>query len=130
MGSSPARHAISETPGTLDLLAERVIGREVDFLNARRLRKRDGHQQIAVRGHVSTSGAGQAGIDHPVDEAHSVAIRTPAGGLIVAAGSVQWSWALDAYGAHTDPQGNQTPVDSRLQSLTRNLMNALRGRVD
>jgi hypothetical protein len=64
--------------------------------------------------------------NRPVDEAHSVATRTPAGGLIVAVGTIQWSWALDAFGQHTDRAGNYTPIDPRLQALTRNILLALR----
>jgi hypothetical protein len=96
-----------------------------------------GWQVASGEGQISVEPTGPAresvlvlrpfGVDHPVDEAHSVAIRTPGGGLIFAAGTVQWSWALDAYGRRADPQGNQTPVDSRLQALTRNILNALRG---
>jgi len=49
------------------------------------------------------------------------------GGLIIAAGSIQWSWALDDYGAHTDDKRNQTKVDQRMQALTRNMLLELRG---
>jgi hypothetical protein len=61
------------------------------------------------------------------DEAHTVSIRTSVGGLIIAAGSIQWSWALDDYGAHTDDKRNQTKVDQRMQALTRNMLLELRG---
>jgi hypothetical protein len=96
-----------------------------------------GWQAASGEGQVSVESEGPAGeivlvlrpfgLDHPVDEAHSVAIHTPAGGWIFAAGTIQWSWALDDFGQHTDPQGNRTPVDQRIQALTRNILNALRG---
>ena len=60
------------------------------------------------------------------DEAHTVAIGQPGEGLIVAVGTIQWSWALDALGRHKDDEGRETPVDPRLQALTRNILAALR----
>lgn len=64
---------------------------------------------------------------HRADEAHTVAIRGPGKGLIVAVGSMNWSWALDDYGGHADAKGNVTKVDRRIQALTRNILLALRG---
>jgi hypothetical protein len=61
------------------------------------------------------------------DEAHTVLIRTPVGGSIVAVGSIQWSWALDSYGAHVDADNRETKLDPRVQALTRNMLRALRG---
>jgi hypothetical protein len=60
------------------------------------------------------------------DEAHTIALRTSVGGLVVSVGSIQWSWALDGYGRHTDDQHHETKVDARIQALTRNLLRALR----
>jgi hypothetical protein len=61
------------------------------------------------------------------DEAHTVAIRAAGKGLIVAVGSIYWSWALDDYGSHKDSKGNATKVDKRIQALTQNMLLALRG---
>jgi hypothetical protein len=62
------------------------------------------------------------------DEAHSVVLQRQSEGLTVAVGTIQWSWALDGYGRHTDPEGNETHVDPRVQALTRNILQALLGR--
>jgi hypothetical protein len=62
------------------------------------------------------------------DEAHSVVLQRQGEGLTVAVGTIQWSWALDGYGRHTDPEGNETHVDPRVQALTRNILQALLGR--
>jgi hypothetical protein len=62
------------------------------------------------------------------DDAHTVFISDGARGSIVAVGSIQWSWALDkdeSFGRHADSRGNETKVDSRVQTLTRNLLQAL-----
>jgi hypothetical protein len=93
-------------------------------------------QPVDGRGQLSVDGSGPSSeavvvvnperSDHRVDEADTVAIRTPAGGLLVAVGTIQWSWALDNFGEHKDSHGNYTPVDARLQVLTRNILNALR----
>jgi hypothetical protein len=52
----------------------------------------------------------------------SAAVRDPAGGAggVVAVGTFQWSWALDAYGQHTY-HGRRTPVDPRVQRMTANV---------
>jgi hypothetical protein len=60
-------------------------------------------------------------------EADSVIIERDGGPPIFAAGTMQWSWGLDSYGTHIDGEGNETPVDFRLQRLTRNILMALRG---
>ncbi|MGI9146216.1 MAG: N,N-dimethylformamidase beta subunit family domain-containing protein [Chloroflexota bacterium] len=62
------------------------------------------------------------------DDAQSVYIPAGSRGAVIAVGSIDWSWGLDAdatFGPHTDPLGTLTPVDSRLQALTRNLLHAL-----
>jgi hypothetical protein len=67
--------------------------------------------------------------DRRGDEAHTVAVQTPGKGLIVAVGSINWSWALDDYdyNHHTDTKGDRTNLDRRIQALTRNILVALRG---
>ncbi len=56
---------------------------------------------------------------------HNSTIYTAASGATVfAAGTFQWSWALDAYGNRTY-QGAQTPVDGRVGRMTRNLFDRL-----
>lgn len=104
----------------------------------------DGVEQAADGGWRIAGGTGQMRIDRTpdgraaltlvpeipaqrVDEAHTVVRTTPSGSRVVAVGTIQWSWALDGFGQHTDPEGNVTPVDERLQALTRNLLAALRG---
>ena len=61
------------------------------------------------------------------DEAHTVLRRNEAGELLIAAGTIQWSWALDAFGHHKDAAGRETPVDPRIQALTQNMVRALVG---
>jgi len=56
------------------------------------------------------------------DEADTVVINNGSGGLVVAVGTIQWSWALDGYGRHLDSKGNETRVDPRIQALTRNIL--------
>ncbi len=63
----------------------------------------------------------------PGYEAHTVLIRAPGAGPVVAVGSIQWSWALDEIGQHVDEQGHPTAVDPRIQALTRNLLRLLLG---
>jgi hypothetical protein len=56
------------------------------------------------------------------DEADTVIIKRNSGGSVVAAGTIQWSWALDDVGKHVDGKGDETKVDSRIQALTRNIL--------
>ena len=53
---------------------------------------------------------------------HSAAIRDPDGkaGGVFAAGTFQWSWALDAYGQHAY-NGRTTPLDARVRRMTANI---------
>jgi hypothetical protein len=51
-----------------------------------------------------------------------VVINNGSSGLVVAVGTVQWSWALDGSGRHLDAKGNETRVDPRIQALTRNIL--------
>lgn len=63
--------------------------------------------------------------DKRPDVSNTVVIKRAALGLVIAAGTIQWSWALDDYGDHVDHQGNSTKVDRRLQTLTGNLLRQL-----
>jgi len=63
--------------------------------------------------------------DRRPDEANTVMITRGASGRVIAAGTMQWSWALDDYGDHVDHQGNSTKVDRRLQTLTGNMLRQL-----
>lgn len=67
--------------------------------------------------------------EHKENESHSVIIHEPRGNLLFAAGTIQWSWALDEFGYHKGNAGNVTPVDRRVQLLTRNILRALSGKV-
>jgi hypothetical protein len=53
---------------------------------------------------------------------HSAAVRDPARGRggVFAAGTFQWSWALDAYGQHAF-NGRRTPLDERVARITANV---------
>ncbi len=70
--------------------------------------------------------AGNAGADAPLDDRlHTATIYTTASGSTVfAAGTFQWSWALDAWGDRTY-KGVTTPVDERVARMTRNLVDRL-----
>ncbi|MCA1644677.1 MAG: hypothetical protein LC797_04115 [Chloroflexi bacterium] len=59
-------------------------------------------------------------------EAHTVAFRPDAGGLVIAVGTMQWSWALDGYKQNLNAI-HDVEVDPRIQILTRNMLRALRG---
>ena len=52
----------------------------------------------------------------------SATVRDPAGGAggMVAVGTFQWSWALDAYGQHVY-NGRRTPLDPRVERMTANV---------
>lgn len=58
----------------------------------------------------------------------SAAVRDPAGGAggLVAAGTFQWSWALDAYGQHAY-NGRRTPLDARVERMTANVFDRFGG---
>lgn len=55
---------------------------------------------------------------------NSTMYTAPSGARVFAAGTFQWSWALDAYGNRTYG-GVQTPVDDRVARMTRNLFDRL-----
>jgi hypothetical protein len=52
---------------------------------------------------------------------HSLTLyRHSSGALVFSTGSIVWSWALDP--VHDDPDGQQAPVDPRLQQATVNIL--------
>jgi hypothetical protein len=53
---------------------------------------------------------------------HSASVRDSDGkaGGVFAAGTFQWSWALDAYGQHSY-NGRRTPLDPRVRRITANI---------
>lgn len=56
---------------------------------------------------------------------HSATIYTaPSGATVLAAGTMQWSWALDGYGDRAY-KGYRTPRDARVEQITRNLFDRL-----
>ncbi|MEA2250869.1 MAG: hypothetical protein QOG70_1111 [Solirubrobacteraceae bacterium] len=57
----------------------------------------------------------------PLASADSVTYSTPAGATVFTAGTFQFSWALDGYGAAG------TRVDPRLQQFVRNMLNSMLG---
>ena len=46
--------------------------------------------------------------------------KATSGALVFGAGTIQWSWGLDAN--HDDPEGLGTPIDTRMQQATLNLL--------
>jgi hypothetical protein len=72
----------------------------------------------------TVTAAGQADpTGHPT--LHTATVHTtPAGGTVVAAGTYQWSWALDTFGQH-DYQGRFTPTDARVARVTTNIYRRL-----
>jgi len=82
---------------------------------------------VRILGRARVNPSREAQANGRAAEAHTVALRAPNRGLIVAVGTIQWSWALDGYGRHADDEGRETPVDPRIQALTRNILEALRG---
>jgi hypothetical protein len=58
----------------------------------------------------------------------SAVVRDPAGGAggLVAAGTFQWSWALDPYGLHVY-NGRRTPLDPRVERMTANVFDRFGG---
>ena len=48
----------------------------------------------------------------------------PSGATVFAAGTMQWSWALDSFGCRTWA-GSRTPLDKRVGIMTANLFNRL-----
>ncbi|MDQ6672916.1 MAG: hypothetical protein M3069_19600 [Chloroflexota bacterium] len=65
---------------------------------------------------------------HRDDEAHTIAVLNSSEGPIVATGTMQWSWALDDFGAHIDRVGSRTNVDAGIQALTLNMLGLLSSR--
>jgi len=56
---------------------------------------------------------------------HNATVYTaPSGATVFAAGTFQWSWALDEYG-NRSYQGIHTPIDDRVARMTRNLFDRL-----
>lgn len=61
----------------------------------------------------------------PASTRHNATVYTAASGAtVVAAGTFQWSWAIDAYGDRSY-HGVHTPVDARVARMTRNLFDRL-----
>jgi hypothetical protein len=62
---------------------------------------------------------------HPSQPIHNATMYTaPSGATVFAAGTFQWSWALDDYGDRSY-LGVKTPVDDRVARMTRNLLDRL-----
>lgn len=60
-----------------------------------------------------------------VSPIHTSTIYTAqSGATVFAAGTIQWSWALDDYGAR-EYKGVRTPLDERVSRMTRNLFDRL-----
>ena len=56
---------------------------------------------------------------------HNATIYTaPSGATVFAAGTMQWSWALDDWGA-PDFEGVRTPLDPRVDRITSNILDRL-----
>ncbi len=64
-------------------------------------------------------------VDPSIPPVHTATMyRAPSGATVFAAGTYQWSWALDAIGARTYA-GVRTPLDRRVAIMTANLFNRL-----
>ncbi len=64
-------------------------------------------------------------VDPSIPPLHTATMyRAPSGATVFAAGTYQWSWALDAIGARTYA-GVRTPLDRRVAIMTANLLNRL-----
>ncbi len=62
---------------------------------------------------------------YPSPSIHNATVYTaPSGATVVAAGTFQWSWAVDDYG-NRSYRGVATPVDRRVARITRNLFDRL-----
>ncbi len=62
---------------------------------------------------------------YPIQPIHNATMYTaPSGATVFAAGTFQWSWALDGYG-NRSYLGVRTPVDDRVARMTRNLFDRL-----
>jgi hypothetical protein len=62
---------------------------------------------------------------YPSQPIHNATMYTaPSGATVFAAGTFQWSWAVDDYGDRSY-LGVQTPVDDRVARMTRNLFDRL-----
>ena len=68
----------------------------------------------------------QASGPQPLDPAlHTATVyQADSGAIVFAAGTFQWSWALDEYGNRTY-RGVTTPLDDRVARMTRNLFDRL-----
>jgi hypothetical protein len=80
--------------------------------------------QVVARSPVRFRGRDPDGEGNVVSPpVHSAAVRDPAGGRggVFAAGTFQWSWALDAYGLRSF-NGRRTPLDSRVARMTANVL--------
>jgi hypothetical protein len=63
----------------------------------------------------------------PVPAVHNATIYTaPSGATVFSAGTIQWSWALDGWGA-PDWAGVRTPLDWRVARITANILDRLSG---
>ena len=74
---------------------------------------------LAVVRHPRGPGGSRAPAVHT-----ATAYTADSGATVVAAGTFQWSWALDGYGVRTN-NGALTPRDSRVARITRNLFDRL-----
>jgi N,N-dimethylformamidase beta subunit-like, C-terminal len=62
---------------------------------------------------------------YPSPSIHNATVYTDASGAtVVAAGTFQWSWAIDDYG-NRSYRGVATPVDTRVSRITRNVFDRL-----
>ncbi len=63
--------------------------------------------------------------DIPTPAVHTATVyQATSGATVVAAGTFQWSWALDDFGQHAY-RGRITPLDDRVARITRNLFSRL-----
>ncbi len=80
---------------------------------------------VVARGPVKVVSSDSERSAYPSPAIHTATVYSAASGAtIVAAGTFQWSWALDAYGPRSYA-GQRTPVDQRVRRMTTNLFDRL-----
>lgn len=99
-----------------------LVGQEFDTLHP--AYERPGTTVLA-RGQVSALGLVAGSYSTPAPATHTATLYVaPSGATVFAAGTFQWSWALDGFGARSY-KGVATPLDARVATMTENLFRAL-----
>jgi hypothetical protein len=107
-----------------------LVGQEYDRVFPSRELSPPGLEIVAVSpvapnlGHESELSGGAAP-DEPVPPVANATVYTaPSGATVFSAGTIQWSWALDAWGS-PEFEGVHTAVDPRVARITANVLDRL-----